>query len=196
MRLSAAKTCPRPLDDIALMARVAQGDPEARRETATRLCERVRRVQRALLLDAQDADDAAQETLIEILRSASSYRGDASLERWADRIAVRTGLRHRRRERRYLRSEVEPDELAGTKPHDGEVDALPRPLLDYLRGLPDRDRQVLFLRHGLGYSMQEVAEMMESPLSTTKYRLGVALQRVRKAIRRDTICGRKGADDA
>jgi len=178
------------------MARVAQGDPEARRETATRLCERVRRVQRALLLDAQDADDAAQETLIEILRSASSYRGDASLERWADRIAVRTGLRHRRRERRYLRSEVEPDELAGTKPHDGEVDALPRPLLDYLRGLPDRDRQVLFLRHGLGYSMQEVAEMMESPLSTTKYRLGVALQRVRKAIRRDTICGRKGADDA
>src|SRR5690606_11889227 len=84
----------------------------------------------------------------------------------------------------------------GTKPHDGEVDALPRPLLDYLRGLPDRDRQVLFLRHGLGYSMQEVAEMMESPLSTTKYRLGVALQRVRKAIRRDTICGRKGADDA
>lgn len=175
------------------MARVAEGDSDARRETAARLCDRMRRVQRGLLVDPQDADDAAQETLIEILRSAASFRGESSLERWADRIAVRTGLRYRRRERRHHRIDVEPDELAGSRPHDGDVEALPRPLLDYLRGLPDRDRQVLFLHHGLGYSMQEVAEMTRSPLSTAKYRLGVALERVRKAIRRDTHCGWKGA---
>jgi len=177
------------------MALVAQGNPEAREYLAFRLCERVRRIQRGLLGNVQDADDAAQETLIEILRGAASFRGDSSLERWADRIAVRTGLRVRQRQRRYPRdNDVEPDDLA-TGTHESTLDdALPRPLLEYLDVLPPKERQALFLRHGLEYSAQEIAQTMGVALSTTKYRLVAALRRVRKSIRRDIGLGLKGGN--
>ena len=56
-----------------------------------------------------------------------------------------------------------------------------------------KERHVLFLRHGLGYSIQEVAQSTGVALSTTKYRLEAALQRVRKAIRRDIGLGLKGS---
>src|SRR5689334_14201723 len=86
--------------DLALMKLVAGGDAHAQRVLAHRLAPRVQRVARRLLANRADADDAAQVALMEILRSAQSYREEASIERWADRIAVRTSLRQVREQRR------------------------------------------------------------------------------------------------
>src|SRR5687768_18156716 len=78
------------------MSLVAAADPAATRTLATRLVKRVHRVSKSILRAPADADDAAQQSLIEILSSAKSYRGDSSLERWSDRIVVRTSLRFAR----------------------------------------------------------------------------------------------------
>lgn len=173
------------------MALVAAGDPRARSMLAMRLCARVRRVLRGLLGDARDADDAAQDALVEILGAAIGFRGESSIERWADRIAVRTGLRFRRRERRApIDAAVDPDDTAAA-PTELEVgESLPRPLVAYLDRLPTKERQVLFLKHALGYSLPEVAEIVGAARSTTKYRLASALARVRKLVRRDLAIGR------
>jgi RNA polymerase sigma-70 factor (ECF subfamily) len=178
-------------EDVRLMELVAAGDPRARSMLAMRLCERVRRVLRGLLGDPRDADDAAQDALVEILASAHGWRGEASVERWADRIAVRTGLRLRRRERRGgIPEDVDPDELRASAAEGTVDDVLPRPLAAYLEQLPTKERQVLFLKHALGYSLPEVAEIVGAARSTTKYRLMSALARLRKVIRRDTAIGR------
>ncbi|HET6584068.1 MAG TPA: sigma-70 family RNA polymerase sigma factor [Nannocystaceae bacterium] len=180
-------------EDTRLMELVASGDPRARSMLAMRLCSRVRRLLRGLLGDARDADDAAQDALVEILLSAHGYRGEASIERWADRIAVRTGVRFRRRERRAsVDVAIDPEQLRAPAPEPAHGDALPRPLVAYLDELPLEERQVLFLKHGLGYSLPEVAELVGARGSTTKYRLMAALARVRKLIRRDTALGRRG----
>jgi RNA polymerase sigma-70 factor, ECF subfamily len=180
-------------EDTRLMELVASGDPRARSMLAMRLCARVRRLLRGLLGDPRDADDAAQDALVEILQSAHGYRGDAPIERWADRIAVRTGVRFRRRERRAaVHAAVDPDQLRSAAPEPAHGDALPRPLVAYLDELPIRERQVLFLKHGLGYSLPEVAEIVGAARSTTKYRLMSALARLRKVIRRETAIGRPG----
>jgi RNA polymerase sigma-70 factor, ECF subfamily len=177
-------------EDGRLMELVAAGDPRARNLLAMRLVGRTRRVLRGLLGDPRDADDAAQDALVEILASAHGWRGEASIERWADRIAVRTGLRFRRRERRAaIADDIDPDELRGTSPDELD-DVLPRPLAAYLDQLPSKERQLLFLKHGLGYSLPEVAEIVGAARSTTKYRLMSALDRLRKVIRRDTAIGR------
>lgn len=174
------------------MELVAAGDERARSMLAMRLSGRFRRVLAGLLGDSRDADDAAQDALVEVLSSAHGYRGDASIERWADRIAVRTGLRFRRRERRgSIADGVDPDELRGAAPSSAIGDALPQPLETYLEQLPMGERQVLFLKHGLGYSLPEVAEIVGAARSTTKYRLMSALERLRKVIRRDTAIGRR-----
>lgn len=178
------------------MALVAAGDERARSMLAMRLCDRFRRLLRGLLGDPRDADDAAQDALVEVLASAHGYRGEATIERWADRIAVRSGLRFRRREQRApIADGVDPDDLRASPTEPAVGDALPRPLDTYLGQLPTKERQVLFLRHGLGYSLPEVAEIVGAGRSTTKYRLMSALARLRKVIRRDTAigCGNGGA---
>lgn len=183
--------------DLELMARVARDETRAREQLAARLCERVYRIERGLLGSAHDADDATQDALLEILRAAGSYRGEAPIERWADRIAVRTGLRFRRRTRRHRNvPDLDPDALPQLVVVEAAQEVLPRPVLAYLDALPERERKVLFLRHGLGLSAQEIAEMTQTALSTTKYRISAALTRVRKAIRRDVRFGWKGQDDS
>ncbi|HWB76783.1 MAG TPA: sigma-70 family RNA polymerase sigma factor [Nannocystaceae bacterium] len=181
-------------EDARLMQLVASGDARARNLLAMRLVGRTRRVLRGLLGDARDADDAAQDALVEILAAAHGWRGEGSIERWADRITVRTGLRFRRRERRDAIADVDPDELrSDALPEHDEV--LPRPLAAYLDTLPLKERQVLFLKHALGYSLPEVAEIVGAARSTTKHRLESALDRLRKLIRRDTAIGRpKGGE--
>ncbi|MDC0668006.1 RNA polymerase sigma factor [Nannocystis radixulma] len=101
-----------------------------------RVVAQVRAVARALLGHQADADDAAQKALLEILAGARSYRGDGSVEAWARRIAVRTVLRHVRRERR------QPS--AVTQVHD-EPDCLhappvASPLEDLPRSVPPTSR--------------------------------------------------------
>src|SRR4051812_17546365 len=57
-----------------------------------RLWPRVRRLVASFLRGSADADDAAQQALMEILRAMPGFRGEARLESWADRIAVRTAI--------------------------------------------------------------------------------------------------------
>lgn len=176
------------------MQLVADGDARARNMLAMRLCGRVRRVVRGLVGAGPDAEDGSQDALVEIMRSAASYRGDSSLERWADRVSVRTGLRSRRRWlRRATAGQADP-EAQQAPTIAAQTDALPRPLQTYLDALPHRERQALFLKHALGYTVPEVADLIGAPISTTKYRLASGLERVRKHIRRDIALGTKGGE--
>jgi RNA polymerase sigma-70 factor (ECF subfamily) len=190
MTLAQPREGPAHPEDLRLMQLVAHGDPRARSMVAMRLCTRVRRIERALLTDLADADDATQDSLVAIIRSAEGYRGDSPLERWADRIAVRTGLRFRRRAR--VRSTEPQAEVATPAGNDELAERLPRPLAAYLRELPVRERQALFLKHALGYSVPEIAELTDTARSTVKFWLANAMKRVRKSIRRDVAIGPRG----
>lgn len=135
-----------------------------------------------------DAEDAAQNGMMEILRSAGSFRGD-NLTAWADRIAVRTAMRHarQRRVRAARHEELEPDELASLPPEPTPTPALPRPLLEYLRELPEARRVALVLRHVMGYSVAEIADLTEVSPNTVKDRLTHARADLRKRLRRDLM---------
>jgi RNA polymerase sigma-70 factor (ECF subfamily) len=63
------------------MRLVAGGDTHAQRVLAHRLAPRIQRVAHRLLANGADADDAAQMALMEILRSAATYREESSIER-------------------------------------------------------------------------------------------------------------------
>lgn len=183
--------------DLALMKLVAGGDAHAQRVLAHRLAPRVQRVARRLLSNAADADDAAQVALMEILRSAQSYREEASVERWADRITVRTSLRHVREQRRrgwlFGRDDDEPRgagrfelEVNGTR------EETPRRLEEYLAELPLARREVLVLKHALGYTTDEIAELVDKPIGTIKDRLVAARKQIRRAILRELRIGSRG----
>lgn len=174
--------------DDTRLARDAATDPLARDAIARRLGPRVRRLASSLLRSAHDAEDAAQLALLEIVRSAPGFRGESTLESWADRIAVRTAIRIARDRRlASVRTEaaVEPDDLAAPDLPGGAGEALPRSILAYLDELPEARRTVLVLRHAMGCSVQEIAETTGVSVNTVKDRLLAARDQVRKMVRRD-----------
>ncbi len=177
------------------MRLVAEGDSAAQRTVVTRLMGRLKGVCHAIIHDAADADDTLQVSLLQVLRAAATYRADGSLEGWADRITVRNAMRTvsaRRKSIARTAEEVELDELAAA-PRDSETtDDAPRAVEAYLRSLPETSRTVLTLRHQLGYSVREIAEMTEVSPNTVKDRLLRGRDQLRKLIRRHRVTGTRG----
>ena len=171
--------------DVELMARVAAKDPVSERQLLERIGGRVRRLTGLLCGSPADKDDAAQSALIEILRSAGSFRVGTSLERWAETVAARTTLRAARRERerknlltRWL--------LPGTLPWGGMASSTSEAVgLDTFLGRlsPDR-RRAFVLHHALDYTVDEISELTGAPPGTVKDRLVSARKQLRRMLER------------
>ena len=119
MAVTPKKTDPGP--DLELTRAAAFGDDVARRRVVDRLVDRVSITIRYLAGGDPDADDYAQMAIIEILRSVGSFRGESTLESWADKITVRTAIRHLKRRRRRDRME----EIAPEKEGRASLEAAP-----------------------------------------------------------------------
>lgn len=180
-------------EDVRLMSLVAAADPKATRVLAQRLALRVHRVSKSILRSDADADDAAQQSLIEILNSAGTYRGGSSVERWSDRVVVRTSMRFarsRQQHRLRIADDGELDAIPVTDdPGPPLSDAAPRPIQEYLGDLPETQRTALVLKHVMGYSVAEIAEITEASPNTVKDRLLRGSKEVRRLIRRDVAIG-------
>ncbi len=178
-------------DDLRLMTLVAAGNVDAMSTVARRLATRVRRLSRGIIRNQALADDAAQVALVEILQSAKTFGGRSSLERWADRIAARTTLRHVRDERRrsqLVDSLDDPESGVPPLSDEARVDVraeTARPLEEYLSALPAEQREALVMKHSLGYTVEEIAELTAVPIGTVKDRLVTARRRIRRIIQRD-----------
>ena len=142
-----------------------------------------------MLGNLHDADDALQETLLRAWRGLPSYEPRAALTTWLHRIATNVALRMLEQ-----RKPVEPLD-AHLQPYpDRFLDELPTPEeqaiarerlgLAYVAAmqlLPARQRAVLALREGLGWSARETGEALE--LSTPA--VNSALQRARERLARE-----------
>ncbi|HEY3351633.1 MAG TPA: RNA polymerase sigma factor [Polyangia bacterium] len=175
-------------DDCALTRAAAAGDPHARTRFVTRVLPRTRNLVRYLVRDDVLADDLAQAALIEALRSVGGYRGDAPLERWVDRITVRTTMAHLRRSREDARVLV----LRGEPADDGAADPpaaadplLRRRLAAHLGRLKEERRVAVVMKVIGGFSLEEIAAVCEAPLNTIKDRLRVGREELRASILAD-----------
>jgi RNA polymerase sigma-70 factor (ECF subfamily) len=177
--------------DARLMAMVAADDPDARRALAQRLMARARRVTASLLRDGADRDDAVQLGLLEVFRSAGDYRGEGPVERWADRVVVRAAFRVAR-ERRRTSAMIDPEvdieaiaepERAKAAPAGSSAEGVQK----YLEELPEACRTVLVLRHVLGHSVGEIAELTGVSPNTVKDRLLRGREMFRRLVRRARV---------
>lgn len=191
---------PTHLEDRDLAAAAGGGERVAAEQLVRRVLPTVRRVARALLGNPTEAEDATQLALLEILRAASTYRGVGPLEAWARRIASRLVLRHARRNKPPEHASMLPLEgLEGGLTPFGElrpltmstrvIDELPRPLEEYLIELPEVQRVAVVLRHALGHTVPEIAELTGAPIPTVKSRIKKAHEELRRLVRRDLNIG-------
>ena len=163
-----------------LLTRAAAGDPAAVRA----LLDQVGPAVFGFVLarvggDRVIADDIVQDTLVEGLKSAATFRGDAALSTWMCSIARRRIARHFAAERRLSGgwpASEEPttesaEEIVGDR--DEVVRALGR--------LPALYRQVLVLKYLDDLPVIAIAE----ELDRTAVQVQSLLQRARVALRRE-----------
>jgi RNA polymerase sigma factor (sigma-70 family) len=72
-----------------LVTRACEGDAQAVEEIVRALERPIYNVALRMLLDRQDAEDAAQESLVRIVTHLGQFRGEARFSTWAWSIAVR-----------------------------------------------------------------------------------------------------------
>lgn len=147
--------------------------------------EHARYVWRALRhLGVADAEiaDVSQEVFITVHKKLPEFEGRSSLRTWLYGICLRVASDHRRRA--YVRRELpsaEPTAERSVSPEPGpgiEDRATLRALLDVLD--PDK-RAVLVLYEIEGFTMKEVAEIVDCPVQTAYSRLHAARERLLEA---------------
>lgn len=146
------------------------------------------------MVGAADAEDVAQDALIEICKAVVSFRGDSSLGTWVHRVAVNVCLEHRRRRRPEsvpLEAEIlerEPDplpDLAETVMR-GEIKGSVNAAID---SLPDLHRDVVVLHELQGLTYAECAEALGCPVGTVKSRLSNAFVKLRELLQASAVEG-------
>jgi RNA polymerase sigma-70 factor (ECF subfamily) len=145
---------------------------------------------RYLVRGDQDVDDIAQEALLAVLRGLASFRGDGSLESWADRVVARVTFAwlRRRKPQRALSLEDEVDTAdADTMMPDEYLRR--RRLVHLLDQLPHEQRHALVLHHVLGLSVTEIALDTTAKAETVRTRLRLGRQRLRQLVDVDSTHG-------
>lgn len=146
--------------------------------------------------DPTDAEDAVQETFVDVLRGIDGFRSDARLSTWVFRVAIRAALRIRtRRATRREQAPVERDD--DEAPHAREIEgAGPDPsaiaqerestakILAAIERLPLAQRTVLGLAALDEMPQTEVAEILGVPVGTVYSRLSAAREQLRVELAR------------
>lgn len=159
------------MDELNRLARAAgAGDDDALRAFVTRTYNDVRRFC-ASILGEQDADDAAQSTYAQAVRSLATFRGQSSARTWILSIARHVctdELRARGRKRRRDQL-LEPTEKLMTA-DPGQQAAV----ADLLRQLGPERRTAFVLTQMLGLSYEETARVCDCPVGTVRSRVARA----------------------
>ena len=182
-----------PDPDDGLLAAARTGDRRALDDLLRRHQPRLWAVCRRLTGSDADADDAAQEALVAIVRALPSFDGRSRFGTWAYRIAVNASLDELRRRRRRalpgLPGDAEgpgperplragmpgPERMPGHEPvartTDPESAALTADVDAALRRLPPDFRAAVVLRDLCGLDYAEIAEILDLPLGTVRSRI-------------------------
>ncbi|MEU6207558.1 RNA polymerase sigma factor [Micromonospora musae] len=174
-----------PLDDDEFVTRAQEGDLEAYELLVARHTASAYRT--AVLLGAgPDAEDVVQEAFVKGYRKLARYRGEASFRSWLLAIvANETRNLHRSRTRRdglVLRAAAaDPDsEVTGDSAVSAVLAAERRTMLvEALRRLPAKDREVIVCRFFLDLNEEETVTTLGWPRGTVKSRTSRALAKLR-----------------
>ncbi len=161
---------------------VSPPDPE---QALRRLLPRVRNLVRYLVRGDTDVDDIAQQALIAIARGLPTWRQEAPLERWADRVTARATFAELRRRRTEAARQVSDDgalEQVESGEAGPEAVVLRREAVRALDALPEEQRSVIVLHHVVGLSLPEVAEELGIPHETARSRMRLGIQKLRARV--------------
>jgi RNA polymerase sigma-70 factor (ECF subfamily) len=168
-------------DDRSLVAAAQAGDRRSLDILLRRHYDRVHAICRRIAGSSRDADDAAQEAMISIVRGLNRFDGRSAFTTWIYRIATNAALDELRRRNRRPSLHVTSDE-DGYTPE--AVDPLSERTVESvadrmaidaaLADLPDEFKAAVVLRDVCDLDYGEIAEALDIPVGTVKSRIARA----------------------
>lgn len=164
----------------ALLSRCISEDPEAYRELFARYNRKIFNTAYRILGEESSAEDALQETLLNVYRGIANFRGDSKISTWISRITINVclGMLRKGRNRQFvdlddvsavqLQAEATPfsDPLA-----HASMDELQSLVRETFRRMSGKQGVVVRLHDMEGNTIQEIAKIVHCPAGTVKSRL-------------------------
>lgn len=172
------------LSEVELVRRVQGGDPDLFYQLVRPYERRVYSAAFAILRNAADAEDAAQEAILKAFRHIKQFREEARFGTWLIQIAVNEALMRRRRNHGDVMEPIadRPDESGNYVPRDFadwreipsetlERKEIREKLTEALASLGEIYREVFVLRDMQHLSIEETAEALKISTASVKTRL-------------------------
>ncbi len=182
------------LEEKTLVEKLKQGDEAAFKAIVETWQNMVYNTALGIVQNAEDAEDIAQDTFVQVYQSIGSFKGDSKFSTWLYRITVTKCLDHERRKKRKKRfafvkslfgddSEVvyhPPDfNHPGVKLDNKETAAA---LFQAVNQLPENQRIAFVLNKMEGLSYQEVSEVMKTTVSSVESLMHRAKSNLKKIL--------------
>src|SRR5436190_8558635 len=180
--------------DEELVARSIRGDADSFNQLILRWERPIYALAYRTIGREEDARDVCQETFLRAFRALKGFKGQAKFSSWLYRIALNLCRDWVRRERRQpiaqapegvdlieLASEATPSETVEDLVARQEISAA---VARAMAGLPEEQRTAIILKEYHGLTFQEIADMLDCPLSTVKTRLYQGLSVLRRQLDR------------
>jgi len=174
--------------NTGLLDRCRMSDPEAYHEFFSLYNRRILNTAYRILGEEASAEDALQETLMNVYRGLATFRGDSKVSTWISRITVNVCLGILRKGRNWQLVDID-EESAGELPAEltSSSDPLAYASQEELRSLVDesfarmsrKQAEVVRLHDMEGHTIQEVARIIHCPAGTVKSRLFYGRQEFR-----------------
>jgi len=166
-----------------LVARAKEGDRDAFDELVLLIVDRLYAVSYRILRSGPTAEDATQDALIQIWRRLPTLRDLDRFDAWAYRLLVNASYAEYRRSRGAAPAGSLSDGAVADDPYLSVQD---RDQLERgFQRLPPEQRTVLVLKHYLGKTHDEIAELLSIPVGTVHSRLRYARAAMRAALDAD-----------
>jgi RNA polymerase sigma-70 factor (ECF subfamily) len=187
-----AAVVPMTWTDEELVARSKTGDTESFNQLVKRWERPIFALAYRTLGREEDARDVTQETFLRAFRALSGFKGDAKFSSWLYRIALNLCRDWMRKDRRAplvaVPDGVDVEDLAAERGPTETVEdlaaraELSREVAKAMTHLPAEQRQAIILKEYHGLTFQEIADLMQCPLSTVKTRVYQGLSTLRKQL--------------
>jgi RNA polymerase sigma-70 factor, ECF subfamily len=188
-------------DDRELVRRAQKDDKAAFEELVRRHQSRVFAVAGGILRNREDVEDIAQQVFLKAYFSLKRFDQRAAFSTWLYKITVNECwdlLRKRKVRPLVFEAEFSEEqarqydgmaEKADGVPDVSERLALRQEVEELMECLEERDRMMLVMKEVQGFSVEEIAEILEINGNTVKVRLFRARQRITERVKRRNAAG-------
>ncbi|MCP4723436.1 MAG: sigma-70 family RNA polymerase sigma factor [bacterium] len=167
-----------------LVQRLQKGEKKACKELYEMYKDKIYSTSIRFLKNFQDAEDASQEIFLKVFRNINRFREDSSLNTWIYRIAVNTCMDR-------LKLKAHKDKGDDILEMDEKIPELSREYLpandlniieNEIQKLPEKCRAVFILRAIEDFKHEEISDILEISIGTSKSQYFNAKNILRKSL--------------